>query len=219
MHSVEDVSFPIIEFAIYTSSLANCPAVRTATFQEVFRSPDKAQLCVRHSGSFYTQKGESMKGESMTRKRLMLLVEDNNDDALLLERVVAKAELELDLRRVHNGQEAIDYLLGEGQFSDRSLFPSPDVIMLDLKMPICDGFDFLDWKRAQTRLASLPTIIMTSSNLPRDIRRGYELGAHSFTMKVKTTDSLSQRVEALRHWWFEHCVLPQDVSALPSSPT
>ena len=153
----------------------------------------------------------------MKRTRLMLLVEDNNDDALLLQRVVAKADLGLDLRRVHNGQEAIDYLLGEDRFANRQEFPSPDVIMLDLKMPICDGFDFLDWKRTQPALSYLPTIVMTSSDLPRDIRRSYQLGAHSFTMKVKTTDSLSERVEALRHWWFEHCVLPQDVSAHSTS--
>jgi CheY-like chemotaxis protein len=153
----------------------------------------------------------------MKKNRVMLLVEDNNDDALLLQRVVSRADLGLDLHRVHNGQEAIDYLLGEDQFADRKQHPNPDVIMLDLKMPICDGFDFLDWKRGQPSWSALPTIVMTSSDLPRDIRRSYQLGAHSFTMKVKTTDSMSRRVEALRHWWFEHCVLPQDVSAESSA--
>ena len=109
--------------------------------------------------------------------------------------------------RSENSLKGIDYLLGAGEFSDRAQFPFPHVVMLDLKMPICDGFDFLDWKRDQPSLACLPTIVMTSSSFSADIRRSYELGANSFTMKVKTTDSLSERVQALRKWWFEHSVL------------
>jgi len=149
----------------------------------------------------------------MNGKRVILLVEDSDDDALLFDRVVSKADLGLEIRRVHNGQEGIDYLLGAGEFSDRQRFPSPHVVMLDLRMPICDGFDFLNWKRNQPSLAALPTIVMTSSDFHEDMRRSYELGAHSFTMKVKTTDSLSQRVEALRKWWFEHCVLPEPIAS------
>lgn len=147
----------------------------------------------------------------MKEKRFILLVEDNDDDALLFDRVISKADLGLELRRVHNGQEGIDYLLGTAPFSDRDQFPFPDVVMLDLKMPICDGFDFLNWKRDQPALATVPTIVMTSSDLEGDLRRSYELGANSFTMKVKTTDSLSERVKALRKWWFDHCVVSPPV--------
>jgi CheY-like chemotaxis protein len=143
----------------------------------------------------------------MKGTRFILLVEDSDDDALLFDRVVSKADLGIQMRRVHNGQEGIDYLMGAGDFSDRKRFPLPHVIMLDLKMPICDGFDFLHWKRNQPSLACLPTIVMTSSRFDGDIRRSYELGAHSFTMKVNTTDSLSDRVNALRRWWFENAVL------------
>jgi len=154
------------------------------------------------------------KEEKMKGTPFILLVEDNDDDALLFKRVVEKSGLELQTRRVHNGQEAIDYLLGAGQFSNRQQFPFPHLIMLDLKMPICDGFDFLTWKRTQPWLTCLPTVVMTSYDFDRVGRRTYELGAHSFTMKVKTTDSLSDRVEALRQWWFEHSILvsPAEVS-------
>lgn len=114
----------------------------------------------------------------MKEKPSILLVEDSDDDALLFERVVAKSGLGIQTCRVHNGQEGIDYLLGLGEFSDRK--PS---------------------------LTCLPTIVMTSLEFERVGRRSYELGANSFTMKVKTTDSLSDRVEALRKWWFEHCTL------------
>lgn len=147
----------------------------------------------------------------------ILLVEDSDDDALLFERVVAKTGLGIQVRRVHNGQEGIDYLLGVGPFADRKRFPFPRVVLLDLKMPICDGFEFLSWKRTQPELACLPTIVMTSFDFQRMGRRSYELGAHSFTMKVNTTDSLSDRVETLRKWWFGHCIAVAP-GELPESP-
>ena len=143
----------------------------------------------------------------MKRKHVILLVEDNDDDAFFLDRAVTKAGMGMVLKRVSNGQEAIDYLQGVDLFSDRDGFPLPDIIMLDLKMPICDGFDFLAWKRKEPTLIHLPTIVMTSSDLPRDVRRSYELGAHSFTTKLLNLDSLESRLEALRDWWFQNCVL------------
>ena len=153
----------------------------------------------------------------MKRTPLILLVEDSDDDALLFERVVAKSGMGIQVRRVNNGQEGIDYLLGAGPFTDRKRFPFPQLVLLDLKMPICDGFEFLTWKRTQSSLTCLPTVIMTSYDFERMGRRSYELGAHSFTMKVKTTDSVSDRVESLRKWWFEQCITlsPTD---FPGSP-
>ncbi len=143
----------------------------------------------------------------MKNQRFILLVEDNEDDAWLFNRVVSKADLGIEMHRVHNGQEAIDYLLGVDQFADRTQFPFPDLVILDLNMPICDGFDFLDWRRGQPWLMVVPIIVMTSSRFDGDLGRSYALGANAFTMKVKSTDSLRDRVEALRTWWFEHSVL------------
>jgi CheY-like chemotaxis protein len=143
----------------------------------------------------------------MKDKRFILLVEDSEDDALLFARVVSKADLGIEMHRVHNGQEAIDYLLGVDRFADRKQFPFPHVVVLDLRMPICDGFDFLEWRRSQPSLLCLPTIVMSSSRFDGDIGRSYALGANAFSIKVQSTDSLRDRVEALRTWWFEHCAL------------
>lgn len=114
---------------------------------------------------------------------------------------------EATLRRARNGQEAIDYLLGADAFSDRERHPLPAIILLDLKMPVCDGFAFMAWKREQRSLACIPTIVMTSSALDRDVRRSYELGAHSFTTKVTGMTRLTERLSALREWWFNHCAI------------
>lgn len=146
----------------------------------------------------------------MRSENVILLVEDSDDDAFFLERAIAKARLGLIVRRARNGQEAIDYLEGHGTFADRANFPFPHAIMLDLKMPVCDGFDFLAWKRGKPSLVYVPTIVMTSSDLPEDIRRSYELGANSFTTKLSTPQSLTSRIEALREWWFHNCLLVED---------
>jgi hypothetical protein len=63
----------------------------------------------------------------------------------------------------------------------------------------------------------VPTIVMTSSDLPQDIRRSYELGANSFTTKLNTPQSLGSRIEALREWWFQNCLLV-DVNDGESTP-
>ena len=142
----------------------------------------------------------------MPKPNLILLVEDSDDDAFFFDRAVARVGLEILTRRASNGQEAIDYLSGHGRFADRERFPMPNIIMVDLKMPVCDGFDFLTWKQAQPALTCIPAVVMTSSTLDRDIRRSYELGAHSFTTKLACTDLLVERISALRQWWFENVV-------------
>ena len=155
----------------------------------------------------------------MSETRYILLLEDSDDDAFFFDRAVNKTGLGIKTQRVRNGQEAIDYLQGIGEFSDRRQFPLPHVIMLDLKMPICDGFDFLSWKRNQPAFAFLPAIVMTSSDLASDVRRSYELGAHSFTTKLKTPNLLSDRIEALQEWWFQNCILlspPEEETSTPA---
>jgi CheY-like chemotaxis protein len=153
----------------------------------------------------------------VAKTHLILLVEDSDDDAYFFERAVGRVGLGIQTYRVCDGQAAIDYLRGVAPYTDRQKFPLPNVIMLDLNMPVCDGFDFLTWKRDQPSLACIPAIVMTSSDVDRDVRLSYELGAHSFTTKLISTDTLSSRVAALRDWWFNNCVLlaPEGVAAEP----
>ena len=75
--------------------------------------------------------------------------------------------------------------------------------MLDLKMPICDGFDFLAWKKTKPSLVYLPTIVMTSSDLPRDVRRSYELGANSYLVKPVVFDEMVHLVQRFESYWTE----------------
>jgi CheY-like chemotaxis protein len=144
---------------------------------------------------------------TMSKPHFILLVDDSDDDAFFFDRAVARVGIAIQTRRARDGQEAIDYLTGVARFSDRHRFPLPDLIMLDLKMPVCDGFDFLAWKRERPSFSGIPSVVMTSSKLESDIRRSYELGAHSFTTKLLGADQLGERIRALREWWFQNVIL------------
>src|ERR1700679_3895436 len=93
---------------------------------------------------------------------VILLVEDDPNDVFLMQRALKRAEITNPLQVATDGQQAIDYLSGTGKFSDRTQYPLPDLIFLDLKLPYKSGFDVLEWIRSQPALASTSVIILTS---------------------------------------------------------
>lgn len=113
----------------------------------------------------------------------LLLVEDNAEDRILLSDAVRRTAPTMVLRCACHGEEAIDYLRGCGAFADRSAFPAPDLVLLDLKLPRKSGFEVLAWIRASAEHATLPVIVLTSSSEPCDIARAYALGATSYLVK------------------------------------
>ena len=82
----------------------------------------------------------------MTGQKTILLVDDSENDLMLMRFAFKKAEFDTQLHVVHNGEEAIAYLKGEGAYSDRSQYPPPAVMLLDLNMPMRNGFDVLAWE-------------------------------------------------------------------------
>lgn len=100
-----------------------------------------------------------------------------------------------------DGLKAVDYLSGAGQFSDRTAFPLPALLFLDLKMPGKTGLDVLAWLRQQETLRSIVVIILTSSQEPLDLRRAYHLGANSYLVKPSTTPRLRELVRAVKVYW------------------
>jgi len=117
-------------------------------------------------------------------QQTVLVVEDDSNDVLLLQRAFRKGGLTHVLQVVHDGEEAISYLIGEGPYDDRSKYPLPALMLLDLKMPRKSGLEVLDWLRQQTNeLKKLPVIVLTSSRLTEDVDRAYGLGANSYMAK------------------------------------
>lgn len=137
----------------------------------------------------------------MQNLALFLLVEDDPDDVLLMRRAFAKAKITNPLQVVPSGQEAIEYLSGAGRFSDRSEFPLPNVVLLDLIMPGMDGVEVLQWIRAQPDLATLRVVVLTNAQAPRDIERAYKAGANSFLVKPSDFDRFVELSQAFSGYW------------------
>jgi CheY-like chemotaxis protein len=112
-----------------------------------------------------------------------------------------KADLPNPLQIVRNGDEAIAYLAGEREFSNRAEFPLPRVILLDLKLPGTDGFEVLKWIRAQPGLKSLIVVVLTSSDHIRDVNEAYALGANSFMVKPMDFENIVELSKLLRDYW------------------
>jgi len=138
--------------------------------------------------------------------RVLLVAEDDTVDAMLLERAIVKCGVPISMKRVENGDEAIQYLRGEGCYADRKQFPYPELILLDLKMPRVDGFAVLKW-RQQNRHVRQPVVVFSSSSLQQDIDQAYALGASSFVVKPEAPDRLEKMVRALSTWWADFNVV------------
>ena len=140
----------------------------------------------------------------MTTTRALLLVEDNEDDVFLMKRALNSAHVINPLLVAEDGQEAVDYLSGAGKFADRTKYPLPAVVFLDLKLPFLSGHDVLTWIRRQKDLDTLVVIVLTSSNEPSDLTRCYALGANSYVVKPPTPEQLEDLAKAFKWYWLEY---------------
>lgn len=131
----------------------------------------------------------------------ILLVEDDDNDALLLKRALAKQFAAGSIFRVENGEAAIAYLSGNGKFHDREKFPFPDIIITDLKMPRLSGFELLAWIHDHKEYRVIPTIVLSSSNAHPDVTRAYNLGANTYLVKPNDFESLMELARLIRDYW------------------
>jgi CheY-like chemotaxis protein len=139
----------------------------------------------------------------------ILHVDDDTGDRELLQYALESLELKINLQTAENGQAAADYLSGKAGYSDRQLFPLPSIVLLDLKMPIMNGFEFLQWLRRQEQIKWLPVVIFTASDSPQDMKQGYDLGANSLIVKPTAYKDLVECIRELIHYWFERNRQPE----------
>jgi CheY-like chemotaxis protein len=131
----------------------------------------------------------------------ILYAEDDPNDIVLFQIALDKASLPVQAAFVSDGGAAIDYLSGASSFNDRERYPLPQLIVLDLKMPRKSGFDVLEWLRDRPELASIPTIILSSSEYPEDRARALSLGAKDYHVKPLTNTELSELLQHLCSEW------------------
>lgn len=146
----------------------------------------------------------------------LLVAEDNADDLFLLAQAFKKAGFTTPFQSVADGVEAIDYLKGHGSYSDRTRHPFPDVLLLDLNMPRRNGFEVLEWIRADPRFSRLMVHVISASIRQSDVQRVYDLRANSYIVKPTRIDELVAFAAAL-HAWHRFAVPPR-VSEPASGP-
>jgi CheY-like chemotaxis protein len=127
----------------------------------------------------------------------ILLVEDNDDDVFAMQRALRKAQITLPVQVVTNGQKAVDYLSGAGDYSDRNYYPFPSLVFLDLKLPYIHGFEILGWIREQPGIRDLAVVVLTSSGEESDRNRADTLGVYSYIVKPPEPQQLRRLLEAL----------------------
>ena len=132
---------------------------------------------------------------------MILLVEDNPDDEALTLRALRKANVGNDVTVVRDGVEALDFLFGTGNFKERDTAVTPQVILLDLKLPKIDGLEVLRRIRADERTRLLPVVILTSSDEEQDRISGYTLGANSYVRKPVDFAQFAEAVRQLGLYW------------------
>ena len=156
----------------------------------------------------------------MTTDDLVLVAEDNPDDATLLRRALIKAGIPARVKIVADGEEMLLYLQGLGAYSNRSANPLPTLIILDLKMPRKNGLEVLEWISVNSDLAVVPRIVLTSSNLESDIRAAYNFGANTYFVKPTTFDELVETMRMVDGYWNKAMKLkPSDRSRSPETGT
>ena len=140
---------------------------------------------------------------------VILIADDQEDDVLLVRRAFKQANIVNPLQVVRDGEQAIAYLAGEGPFANRTEYPLPTLLLLDLKMPRKNGFDVLEWIRKQPELRRLRVIVLTTSESIRDVNLAYQLGANSFLVKPSDFTEFVAAIRALQGYWLMVSESPQ----------
>jgi two-component system response regulator len=132
---------------------------------------------------------------------MILLIEDSPDDETLTLRALHKNNIANEIVVAHDGGEALDYFFGTGVYLGRDTSVMPQLILLDLKLPIVDGFEVLRRLRSDDRTRLLPIVVLTTSNEEADRLRSYDLGANSFVQKPVQFDQFMEAVRHLGLYW------------------
>lgn len=139
----------------------------------------------------------------------ILLVEDDENDVILIRRAFQKVGIDGQVHRVGDGDAAVAYLAGTGEYADRARYPRPNAVLLDLKLPRRSGLEVLTWARQEERLNHLPIIVLTSSREAVDLEQAYALGANSYLVKPVEFDSLLDLVRSFDAYWMTWNTTPE----------
>lgn len=132
--------------------------------------------------------------------KIILLVEDNPSDIGLTQRALAKSHIANELVVAEDGQEALDYLFGDGA-TGQGVAQLPTLVLLDLKLPRVDGLEVLRRIRADERTRRLPVVVLTTSQEAPDVAASYDLGVNSYIRKPVDFNQFAQAIQQLGLYW------------------
>lgn len=144
----------------------------------------------------------------MTQPACILLVDDNRMDVELALDAFREAHLGNRIEVADGGQQALDYLFGEGDYGDRERYPLPNLILLDLKMPGIDGFEVLRRIKAVLPLKRIPVIILSSSREEGDWALSYDIGANSYLIKPVSFEGFLAVIRKVEDYWLTLNIAP-----------
>lgn len=135
----------------------------------------------------------------------MLLAEDNPNDVFLVCRAFQENQTLNPVQCVRNGEEAIQYLAGEGPYADRAAYPFPALFLLDLKMPVKDGLEVLRWLHEHPDIPrKLPVVILSSTELPNETQMAYAMDIQACIVKPLSYPELREKIRILKEYWLDY---------------
>ncbi|MBI4343930.1 MAG: response regulator [Candidatus Omnitrophica bacterium] len=128
---------------------------------------------------------------------IIMLVDDDEGHLLLIRENLRAAGIVNDIIEMRDGQQALDYLFRRGAYQDPAKSPRPGLVLLDIKMPKCDGYAVLEKLKADAALRSIPVLMLTSTDDQGEVNRCYALGANNYVVKPIQYEQFQERIKAL----------------------
>jgi CheY-like chemotaxis protein len=144
-----------------------------------------------------------------SQKPPMLIVEDSDEDFEALQRFLQRSPVAIPIHRCMNGKQALAFLYRTDSYSDHQLVPRPGLIILDLNLPGTDGREVLRQIKQDDNLKTIPVVVFTTSNNPKDIEDCYKYGVNSYIVKPINFAQLKRDIQMLVDYWFEVTTLPR----------
>ena len=157
-----------------------------------------------------------MRDKKMKEDIPILLVEDDEDDIRLVERAFVKGRILNKLYTVRDGEEAMEFLTNTGRYTDKTVTPQPGLILLDLNMPKVSGMEVLKWLKDDENLHSIPVVVLTTSDMEKDIQFAYDYGASTFITKPVEFSNFLEAVVTLGKYWLQIAQMPTPKEQLVS---
>jgi CheY-like chemotaxis protein len=176
----------------------------------MFRCDASLTLRAPCGGILVTSRWRLSAVESDKKLLHLLLIEDNPEDVRLLTEALRESKPWCYLTVANTGSHALDILFQRGKYSDVGM---PDLIILDLNIPILTGFEVLDVIKSNSDLGMIPVIVMSTSENPADINAAYSIGASCYIVKPHTFNQLTAICEAIRDFWTKDAKLPKVIAA------